>query len=138
MIADMLRGAANFWDAVQAARAEQRTGFSEREAGDYLDTAGLGDQPFVPNCGERPPGDAEIPTAFPIRCDLPAAHVGEHISYEEPDRAILRWPRSEPDQVSHEDLAAHITAAIRDCSLYAQVADELAMSLLSDFRVTKK
>lgn len=43
MIADMLRGAANFWDAVQAARAEQRTGFSEREAGDYLDTAGLDD-----------------------------------------------------------------------------------------------
>lgn len=43
MIAGFLRGAADFWDAVQAARAEQRTGFSEREAGDYLDTAGLGD-----------------------------------------------------------------------------------------------
>lgn len=40
MIAGFLRGAADFWDAVQAARAEQRTGFSEREAGDYLDTAG--------------------------------------------------------------------------------------------------
>ncbi|OMC11150.1 hypothetical protein [Mycolicibacterium fortuitum] len=43
MIAGFLRGAADFWDAVQAARAEQRTGFSEREAGDYLDTAGLDD-----------------------------------------------------------------------------------------------
>lgn len=47
MIAEFLRGAADFWDAVQAARAEQRTGFSEREAGDYLDASGLAD-PVVP------------------------------------------------------------------------------------------
>ncbi|WP_301121146.1 hypothetical protein [Mycolicibacterium fortuitum] len=47
MIAGFLRGAADFWDAVQAARAEQRTGFSEREAGDYLDASGLAD-PVVP------------------------------------------------------------------------------------------
>ncbi|MBP3086986.1 hypothetical protein [Mycolicibacterium fortuitum] len=143
MIAGFLRGAADFWDAVQVARAEQRTGFSEREAGDYLDTAGLGDQPFVPNCGERPPGDAEIPTAFPIRCDLPAAHVGEHISYEEPDRAILRWPRSEPDQVSHEDLAAHITAIrnawfTRTGGVSVDLNEEIARDLLSDYRITKK
>lgn len=47
MIAGFLRGAADFWDAVQAARAEQRTGFSEREAGDYLDTAGATTAEFM-------------------------------------------------------------------------------------------
>lgn len=41
MIADLLRGAAAFIDAVNEAKAERHTGFSEREAGDYLDTAGV-------------------------------------------------------------------------------------------------
>lgn len=37
----MLRGAADFIDAVSQAQAERVSGFSEREAGDYLDAAGV-------------------------------------------------------------------------------------------------
>ncbi|MGV0738186.1 hypothetical protein ABQF35_14505 [Mycobacterium syngnathidarum] len=39
MIAEWLRGAADFVDAVQQARVERRAGFSDREAGDYLDAS---------------------------------------------------------------------------------------------------
>lgn len=42
-LSDLLRGTANFIDAVTDAYREQRTGFSDRESGDYLDTAGLDD-----------------------------------------------------------------------------------------------
>jgi hypothetical protein len=41
VIADLLRGAAALIDAVNEAQAERVSGFSEREAGDYLDAADL-------------------------------------------------------------------------------------------------
>lgn len=43
VIAGFLRGAADFIDAVQEAVAERRAGFSEREAGDFLDASGVAD-----------------------------------------------------------------------------------------------
>ncbi|MFV8173370.1 hypothetical protein ACNQRF_19085 [Mycolicibacterium peregrinum] len=49
------------------------------------------------------------------------------------------------DTVSHEDLAAHITAAHRQAdeiaayeATYASTGDHIANSLLADFRITKK
>ncbi|MHC9291997.1 hypothetical protein ACRCUN_05990 [Mycobacterium sp. LTG2003] len=46
-LAGLLRGAADFVDALGQALDEQRSGFSEREAGDFLDASGLTD-PQVP------------------------------------------------------------------------------------------
>ncbi|AOT25788.1 hypothetical protein SEA_TORTELLINI_43 [Mycobacterium phage Tortellini] len=40
-IAGLLRGGADFFDAVQAAYDERRKGFAEREAGDFLDLEDL-------------------------------------------------------------------------------------------------
>lgn len=40
-IAGLLRGGADFCDAVQAAYDERRKGFAEREAGDFLDVEDL-------------------------------------------------------------------------------------------------
>ncbi|AMS02055.1 hypothetical protein SEA_JAMIE19_38 [Mycobacterium phage Jamie19] len=40
-IAGLLRGGADFFDAVQAAYDERRKGFAEREAGDFLDVEDL-------------------------------------------------------------------------------------------------
>jgi hypothetical protein len=48
VITDLMRGAADFIDAVNQALEERRAGFSEREAGDYLDAAGLADS-MVPD-----------------------------------------------------------------------------------------
>lgn len=42
-LSGLLRGTANLIDAVTDAYREQRTGFADRESGDYLDTAGLDD-----------------------------------------------------------------------------------------------
>ncbi|MFN6547230.1 hypothetical protein [Mycolicibacterium nivoides] len=39
MIAGILRGLADLIDAVHQARTQQRAGFSDSEAGDYLDLA---------------------------------------------------------------------------------------------------
>lgn len=137
-LSDLLRGTADLIDAVRDAYREQSRGFSEREAGDYLDTAGLDDAIVpVPTCGEQPAYEPVIPPAFPIRCDLPAAHVGEHISYEHPDRAIVRWPRA---SVSPEHLAAHITASRRaaenDGYGGTAVDDWIAADLLARHHIT--
>ncbi|WP_166905969.1 hypothetical protein [Mycobacterium sp. DL440] len=48
-LANILRGTADLIDAVSDAIREQRTGFSEREAGDYLDTAGIDGSCTCPN-----------------------------------------------------------------------------------------
>lgn len=98
-LSDLLRGTADLIDAVRDAYREQRTGFSEREAGDYLDTAGLD---------------------------------------ELADRQVAEVP-----QVSHGDLAAHITAT-RNAYVkhggvgHLHLSEAIASSLLDDFRITKK
>ncbi|QRY48102.1 hypothetical protein JVX93_15725 [Mycolicibacterium boenickei] len=74
MIAGFLRGAADFLDAVQAARAEQRTGFSEREAGDYLDAGGLDDGPV--------PDPDYLPLYAEKRCGVCGYWRGQHIGGE--------------------------------------------------------
>ncbi|AER47704.1 hypothetical protein DORI_55 [Mycobacterium phage Dori] len=166
MIAGFLRGAADFIDAVQEAFAERRAGFSEREAGDFLDASGITDggvsdefmdvedldlprssepqSPLppveLPECREYLPGtDLPIAPAHPIFCELPAGHPGEHVSYKHPDRAIVRWPRAE---VSHEDLAAHITASRRaseDDGWGGTASDtQIASDLLADFHISRK
>ena len=128
MLTEFLQGVTDFVAAVETAYTERRRGFSEREAGDYLDAAGtetspgeVSDEPNPPTSSPSP-GDRPrcadhcpqqglmFPPDRPILCDLPAGHGGEHVSYEDPDRAIWRWPRAD---VSHEDLAAHITAIRR-------------------------
>ncbi|ORA38069.1 hypothetical protein [Mycobacterium aquaticum] len=59
MITDLMRGAADFIDAVNQALEERRSGFSEREAGDYLDAAGLADA-MVPDEFADDVVDAEV------------------------------------------------------------------------------
>lgn len=100
----------------------------------------------LPRCAVRLDAELGIPTVSPIVCDLPAAHVGEHISYEHPDQAIIRWPRREPVEVSHEDLSAHITAIRgawndrwqRGGTNALTLSDEIARDLVSDYRITRK
>ncbi|ART68163.1 hypothetical protein BTO20_05785 [Mycobacterium dioxanotrophicus] len=94
----------------------------------------------VPPCGVYLAGDAlPIRPANPIFCELPAAHAGEHISYKHPDRAIVRWPNA-PVSVSHEDLAAHVAASIREFRMshagnFEDAADFIASGLLADHSI---
>lgn len=132
MIAEWLRGAADFVDAVNRALEERRSGFSEYEAADFLSTAAdevpdefmdldefiatASDSELAAMADRRAPGawasvppcrrklcvgwsespDGPVDSLTPT-CDLPAGHVGEHVSYEHPDRAIFRWPADDDD-----------------------------------------
>ncbi|OBC14097.1 hypothetical protein A5784_30835 [Mycobacterium sp. 852013-50091_SCH5140682] len=149
MITHLLRGAADFIDAVNQARAELRTGFSEREAGDYLDAAGL--------------ADAMVPDEFVDEAVLPADSdavtaacraVMEWVDRPENDAALIGCTpsmvagvavnayRAALLSVGHADLAAHITGIQVSCLRRGMAVDatydEIASDLLSDYSITKK
>ena len=144
--ADLACGAADFVDAVGQALDEQRTGFSEREAGDYLNASGLAD-------AVTPDDDME---AELTRLSLKLHRIreladgwlnnGEHRGVPSQLLSILNeginfWtPESHP--VRLDDLVAHITAirrSVEDRGFGGTAVDEeIATDLLSDYRITKK
>ncbi|OMB79227.1 hypothetical protein [Mycolicibacterium conceptionense] len=193
-LSDLLRGTADFIDAVTDAYRERRAGFSEREAGDYLDTAGVDHAPGPDGLSLTHPGgwcyptdgtpddvvDAEVhcegcncpticgcgreiyaeydrpgapPLWFHRDDDSPITLQCARIPLAEPTaeelaelaarRDVLHVIPDDPSEVSHEDLAAHITGVFTGDE-FEQVdgiectSDHLASSLLADYRITKK
>ncbi|UVT31485.1 hypothetical protein SEA_SEJANUS_53 [Mycobacterium phage Sejanus] len=74
MIAGALRYAADFLDAVQEAVAERRAGFSEREAGDFLDASGITDGGGVSD-EFMDVEDLDLPRSSEPQSPLPPDHV---------------------------------------------------------------
>lgn len=159
IFSDLLRGAADFIDAVNEAQAERRSGFSEREAGDYLDGAALADA-MVP---DEFADDVATPDLYwPADFDaMTAASVAVREWIDDPDygrdgrRGLIGCTpamiagiavnayRAALMSVSHEDLAAHIAADMsqQGCLRPTEAepyADSAASSLLDDFHITKK
>ena len=156
-LSDLLRGTADLIDAVRDAYREQRTGFSEREAGDYLDTAGVdGCTCSTPQCpleaedlcdeAESSDPDGFVGLTQPGGWCLPAGAVpppvnllNEFLESTSDDELAAMADQQVVDAVSHEDLAAHIeTLRVDGFRLGGHWPDELASSLLADFRITKK
>ncbi|QDM56670.1 hypothetical protein SEA_BIG3_90 [Mycobacterium phage Big3] len=131
-IAGLLRGPVDFASSVArqlgietllSAYDERRKGFSEREAGDFLDLEDL-------NLARSSEPQSPVPPVISIP-------------------PIVRWPGLDAvvdAEVSHEDLAAHITATRiawlellrRGETTVPTVSDEIARDLLSDYHITRK
>lgn len=126
-LAGLLRGAADFIEAVGHALDEQRTGFSEREAGDFLDTSGLTDASTPDDETPVCPCGTSFASSCAVACTDPLAKSRAN--------AALK-------SVSHEDLAAHITGIQLSCLRRGMTVDatydEIASNLLADYRITKK
>ncbi len=94
MIAEVLRGAADILNAAARAYDEQRTGFSEREAGDWLDAAGITDAGLPDEFIDL--DELDLPRSTEPQCGHPSVacaaecrrvHTAEGVSADTPDTA---------------------------------------------------
>ncbi|AHG24360.1 hypothetical protein SEA_PHILONIUS_39 [Mycobacterium phage Philonius] len=130
MIAELLHGAANVLGAAARAYDEQRTGFSEREAGDYLDAAAEFmdlDELDLPRSDE------------PQRETPPADAPGVLAELRDAARTIAATVEARLEAaVSQETLAESLTGLWAGFALTSRQANQIARELLTSFHITAK
>ncbi|AGI12989.1 hypothetical protein PBI_BUTTERS_42 [Mycobacterium phage Butters] len=131
MIAELLHGAANVLDAVARAYDEQRTGFSEREAGDYLDAAAE----FMDLDELDLPRSAEPQPETPPAGDAP----GVLAELRDAGRIIAATVEARLESaVSQETLAGSLTGLWAGFALTSRQAKQIARGFLTSFHITAK